>query len=116
MSPSLDRRTLMGALAAALTTAGASGQAADLGAILDPEGGPPMACAGLIARRGDGSVAMRVAAGSAGGGPRRPRQPPPGGAVPQRGGAPAPLSPAPTPRPPPPRAPPPPALSPPPPP
>jgi CubicO group peptidase (beta-lactamase class C family) len=59
----------MGALVAAISTARASAQAADLGTILDPPGGPPMACAGLIARRGDGSVAMQAAAGSAGGRP-----------------------------------------------
>jgi len=37
--------------------------------VLDPPGGPPMACAGLIARRADGATAVRVAAGSAGGRP-----------------------------------------------
>jgi CubicO group peptidase (beta-lactamase class C family) len=69
MLTALDRRTVLSALAAAISTAGAPNPAARLGLVLAPDGGPPMACAGVIARRGDGSVAMRAAAGGTGGSP-----------------------------------------------
>ena len=67
MSPALDRRTLLSALGALATTADAPQHtAADLAPVLNPTGGPPMASAGLIARRGDGSLVIRAAEGAAG--------------------------------------------------
>ncbi len=65
----IDRRAVTGALAAILATGGRAAGGEGLGPVLDPPGGPQMACAGLIARRGDGSVAMRAVAGGAGGSP-----------------------------------------------
>jgi CubicO group peptidase (beta-lactamase class C family) len=62
----IDRRSITGALAAILATGGKAAGGEGLSAVLDPPGGPPMACAGLVARRGDGSVALRAAAGVAG--------------------------------------------------
>jgi CubicO group peptidase (beta-lactamase class C family) len=68
--PLPDRRTVTTALAAFLTT---GGQPADpLAAVLDPPGGLRMASAGLIARRGDGSTAVKLAGGQAFG-PAGPR-------------------------------------------
>jgi CubicO group peptidase (beta-lactamase class C family) len=68
-----DRRSLLAALGSSLALGGRGRAAAEpLGAVLDPVSGPPMACAGVIARRGDGSVAMRAAAGQAFG-PAGPR-------------------------------------------
>jgi CubicO group peptidase (beta-lactamase class C family) len=64
-----DRRTVLSALAAVAASAGAQPAGSRLQGVLDPPGGPPMACAGLIARRGDGSVALRIAGGAAGGAP-----------------------------------------------
>ena len=64
MPPSLDRRTVSAALAALFTTAGASTPVA-LEAILKPPGGLPMASAGLIARRRNGSAAAKLAGGEA---------------------------------------------------
>jgi CubicO group peptidase (beta-lactamase class C family) len=72
MTASLDRRTALGALAALLSTAGIARASDPLAAILNPPDGPPMASLGLIARRGDGSVALRLAAGEAFG-PSGPR-------------------------------------------
>lgn len=69
MTPSPDRRTVLSTLAALLSTGGAPARPGGLQDVLEPPGGPRMACAGLIARRGDGSVAMQAAAGSAGGRP-----------------------------------------------
>jgi CubicO group peptidase (beta-lactamase class C family) len=63
--PALDRRILLASLAALATGAGARGSS-PLDLVLKPAAGPPMACAGLVARRADGRVAARVAAGSAG--------------------------------------------------
>jgi len=62
-----DRRILVQGLAALMARGARAADAGELEAVLSPPGGPPMACAGLIARRGDGSVAMRAAAGVAGG-------------------------------------------------
>jgi CubicO group peptidase (beta-lactamase class C family) len=62
----LDRRTLVNALTALLAAGGAS--AADSGAVeavLNPPGGPRMDSVGLIARHGDGRVAMSLAGGQA---------------------------------------------------
>jgi CubicO group peptidase (beta-lactamase class C family) len=67
MPPSPDRRTVLSTLAALFSTGGAPAGGGGLAGVLDPSAGPPMACAGLIARRADGSVAIRAAAGSAGG-------------------------------------------------
>jgi CubicO group peptidase (beta-lactamase class C family) len=64
MPPIPDRRTVTAALAA-LLTGGAEPRSAPLAAILHPPGGPPMASAGLISRRGDGSVALKLAGGDA---------------------------------------------------
>lgn len=64
MPPSPDRRTVSAALAALFTTGGATIHAT-LDTILKPSGGLPMASAGLIARRGDGSVAVKLAGGEA---------------------------------------------------
>ena len=69
MPPSPDRRAVLSTLAALLSTGGAPAGGGRLAAVLDPSAGPPMACAGLIARRADGSVAIRAAAASAGGRP-----------------------------------------------
>jgi CubicO group peptidase (beta-lactamase class C family) len=64
MPPSPDRRTVSAALAALFTTGGAPPPDA-LEAILNPPNGPPMASAGLIARRGNGAVAVKLAGGQA---------------------------------------------------
>lgn len=64
MTPSYDRRSVTAALAALFSTGAASTPDA-LAAILKPPRGPPMASVGLIARRGDGSVTRKVAAGDA---------------------------------------------------
>jgi D-alanyl-D-alanine carboxypeptidase len=69
MTEGPDRRAVTAAIAAVLTSAGAPRGSLGLDAVLAPAGGPPMACAGVIARRGDGSVAMQAAAGAAGGAP-----------------------------------------------
>ncbi len=64
MPPALDRRIIAASLAALLT--GAAGPRLDrLAAILTPAKGPPVASAGIIARRGDGSVALKLAGGQA---------------------------------------------------
>ena len=60
-----DRRTFMTALSAVAATGGAGGQDSALAAILAPAQGPPMASVGVIARRGNGSLALRAAAGQA---------------------------------------------------
>ena len=59
-----DRRTVLAMLAAATST-GAARSPDALSRILNPAAGPPMASAGLIARRADGSVALQVAGGDA---------------------------------------------------
>ena len=64
MPPSPNRRTFFASLAAMLTT-GAAPRPDALAAILQPPVGPAMASAGLIARRSDGSVALRLAGGQA---------------------------------------------------
>ena len=64
MTATFDRRTLTAALAASLATAGAP-RPDPLAAVLDSPDWPPMACAGIIARRSDGSVAIRSVAGVA---------------------------------------------------
>ena len=70
-----DRRAVAQGLPT-LVAGGARAQGPDvLQSVLDPPGGPTMACAGAIARRGDGSVAMRAAAGAAGGSPFTPERP-----------------------------------------
>jgi CubicO group peptidase (beta-lactamase class C family) len=69
MPPTLDRRTVLSALAAALSTGAAAARRAALDTVLNPASGPPMACAGVIARRGDGAVALRATAGVAGAAP-----------------------------------------------
>jgi CubicO group peptidase (beta-lactamase class C family) len=61
-----DRRTLLAAVGAALAGPGRGWAfAKPLATVLGST--PPMACAGVIARRRDGSVAMRAAGGEAGG-------------------------------------------------
>jgi CubicO group peptidase (beta-lactamase class C family) len=62
----LDRRTLLSAVGATLAGARGGWAAEPLTKVLSPDQGPPMACAGVIARRGDGSVAMQVAGGVVG--------------------------------------------------
>ena len=69
MPPSPDRRTVLSTLAALLSTGGARAAGSGLEGVLVPPGGPPTACAGLIARHRDGSVAMQATAGAAGGRP-----------------------------------------------
>src|SRR4051794_19306150 len=64
MTSAPDRRTVTAALAALFTTAGAPRSDA-LAPVLKPATGPAMASAGLIARRSDGSVALKVAGGDA---------------------------------------------------
>jgi CubicO group peptidase (beta-lactamase class C family) len=66
MPPRPDRRTLLTALAAGLAMGAGPGRATGLSGVTDPPGGPPMACAGVIARRRDGSVIFQGAAGIAG--------------------------------------------------
>ncbi|HEY0436365.1 MAG TPA: serine hydrolase [Phenylobacterium sp.] len=58
------RRAVAQGLAAMLCGAARRGDAG-LDAVLNPAGGPPMASVGVIARRGDGRVAFRAAAGQA---------------------------------------------------
>ena len=65
MIPTPDRRTLMTALAAVVATGGTGRQDSALTAILEPAKGPPMASVGVIARHGNGSLALRAAAGQA---------------------------------------------------
>jgi len=66
MSLDPDRRTVVGALAATLAVGGRSSAAAEpLFRVLNPPVGPPMACAGVIARRPDSTVALRAAGGVA---------------------------------------------------
>jgi CubicO group peptidase (beta-lactamase class C family) len=62
---SLSRRAFAQGLAALLCSAAARNDAGALAAVLDPPGGPPMAAAGVIARRGDGQIALRAVAGQA---------------------------------------------------
>ena len=69
MTQGPDRRAVTAAIAALLTSAGAPRRPAGLEALLAPADGPPMACAGVIARRPDGSLAMHTAVGAAGGSP-----------------------------------------------
>jgi len=65
MPVQFDRRAVAAALAAFCTGAGRSPNLAELAEIVDPANGPAMACAGLIVRRADGSVAVQAATGSA---------------------------------------------------
>ena len=58
-----DRRTLMTALAAVAATGGAGRTGTVLAPVLTPDQGPPMSSAGVIARHGDGSLALQAAAG-----------------------------------------------------
>ena len=59
----LARRAVLQGLGGLVAT-GAAAKAAGLPeGVLNPPGGPPMASAGIIARRADGSVALRAAAG-----------------------------------------------------
>ena len=61
----LARRAVLQGLGGLVAT-GAAAKAAGLPeGVLNPPGGPPMASAGIIARRADGSVALRAAAGLA---------------------------------------------------
>lgn len=66
------RRAVVQSLGALLCSAAARGDAGALEAVLNPPGGPPMASAGIIARHGDGRVALRLAGGQAFG-PAGPR-------------------------------------------
>ena len=66
------RRAFSQGLAALLCSAAARADAGALEAVLNPPGGPPMASAGVIARRGDGRISLRAAAGQAFG-PAGPR-------------------------------------------
>lgn len=61
----MDRRTLSAALAVTFATADARALTPGLRTILNPPGGPPMASIGVIARRGDGTSALRLVAGEA---------------------------------------------------
>jgi CubicO group peptidase (beta-lactamase class C family) len=63
----LHRRAFGQALAALACSAAtdASAGASALDAVLNPPAGPPMAAAGVIARRGDGRIALRAVAGQA---------------------------------------------------
>jgi CubicO group peptidase (beta-lactamase class C family) len=66
--PRPDRRAVSGALAALFATAGSARAARPdnpLLPVIAPQSGAPMASAGLIARRADGSVALKAAAGQA---------------------------------------------------
>ncbi|MFI4950748.1 MAG: serine hydrolase domain-containing protein [Caulobacterales bacterium] len=65
MHAHLDRRALTQGLAALLCSAGAPATAGELEPVLNPPGAAPMASAGIIARHGDGRVALRLAAGLA---------------------------------------------------
>ena len=69
---SLDRRSFVSGIAALLCSAAARDDPGALEAVLNAPGGPPMASAGAIARRGDGRVLFRAAAGQAFG-PAGPR-------------------------------------------
>ena len=60
MPPTLDRRALTAALASLLATAGTARASRDLAGVV-----PPMASAGIIARRRDGSSALQAVAGDA---------------------------------------------------
>ena len=62
---SLSRRGFAWGAAALACSAAARGGSGALEAVLNPPGGPPMAAAGVIARRGDGKVAFRATAGQA---------------------------------------------------
>jgi CubicO group peptidase (beta-lactamase class C family) len=62
---SLNRRAVAQGLAALACSAAARGGAGALDAVLNTSGGPPMAAAGVIARRGDGKIAFRAVAGQA---------------------------------------------------
>lgn len=68
----LHRRAFAQGLAGLIVSAAARADAGALEAVLNPPGGPPMASVGVIARRGDGKVAFRAAAGQAFG-PAGPR-------------------------------------------
>src|SRR4051812_9576046 len=70
--PSLDRRAFAQGLAALAGSVAARQDTGALAVILNPPAGPPMAGVGVIARRGDGKVAFRAAAGQAFG-PAGPR-------------------------------------------
>jgi CubicO group peptidase (beta-lactamase class C family) len=65
----LHRRKVLLGLAGLVPAAAAARAGDPLAGLLNPTDGPPMACAGVIARRGDGGVAMRATAGQAGGSP-----------------------------------------------
>ena len=61
----MDRRTLSAVLAATFATAGGRAPKPEVQALLNPPDGQPMASVGVIARRGDGTLALRLAAGDA---------------------------------------------------
>jgi len=61
----LHRRAFAQGLAAFVGSAAARPSSAALEAVLSPPGGPSMAAAGVIARRGDGKVVFRATAGQA---------------------------------------------------
>jgi CubicO group peptidase (beta-lactamase class C family) len=63
MSDSLDRRALAQGLAALMASGAAPKDASGLAAVLNPPDAGPFLSAGVIARRGDGRVALRLAAG-----------------------------------------------------
>jgi CubicO group peptidase (beta-lactamase class C family) len=60
-----DRRTLFTTLAVLAAASGARASRPEIDAVLHPASGPPMASAGVIARRGGGRLALRLAAGHA---------------------------------------------------
>ena len=64
---SLDRRSVAQGLGALLCAAATRADARGLDGALTPGDGPPMASAGIIARRGDGRIAFRGASGQASG-------------------------------------------------
>ena len=68
----LHRRAFAQGLAGLAVSAAARGGAGALETVLNPPGGPPMASAGVIARRGDGKLLFQAAAGLAFG-PAGPR-------------------------------------------
>jgi CubicO group peptidase (beta-lactamase class C family) len=63
--PNPNRRAVAQGLAALACSAAARGEAGALDGVLNPPGGPPMAAAGVIARRGDGKIVFRAVAGQA---------------------------------------------------
>ena len=65
MTISINRRAVMQGLGGFAPAGAAAGAGQPLSALLRQPGAAPMACAGVIARRGDGSVAIRAVAGVA---------------------------------------------------